>query len=87
MIKLYMAIRDTKAEQFLPPFLVPTLGVAYRDVQDAVNRGQKENPLSSYPNDFELWQLGTFDDESGEIFSSPQRLLNVASLLTPSSPA
>ena len=83
MRKLLMSLYDLKAEEYLVPFLVPTLGSAYRMLQDEVKRGRDDSPLSTHPGDFDLIQLGVFDTESGDIDTdSRSRVVNVASLLT-----
>lgn len=74
---------DTKAEIFLQPFFVRTLGVAYRDLQSQLARPGDENTLRTYARDFELYQLGTFDTESGRMdtMGFPKMLLTVSSLV------
>lgn len=75
MKKLVCALKDKTAEMFMAPVVVPTLAVMYRDLKDAVRPGQ-DNPLSKYPMDYELYQLGSFDDETGylDVFVTPLRL-------------
>lgn len=83
-MKLILALQDKKAEMFMQPFFVPTVGVAYRNLQDEMSRGGTDNPLANHADDFDLWQLGTFDDETGIVDSEPAFLCNVASLGTKS---
>lgn len=65
-----LSIRDTKAEIFMTPFTVPTLAVAFRDIAAEIARGGDANQLSLFTKDFELWQLGTFDSETGLLDAS-----------------
>lgn len=65
MVEIVMSIYDKKAEYFLRPFFVRTVAVGYRDMIAEVRRGGETNLLASNPGDFEVWQLGVFDPESG----------------------
>lgn len=82
MIKLMLALRDVKAEMFMQPFFVPTVGVAYRNLQDEMERQAPDNPLANHAGDFELYQIGAFDDETGlfEPNRPPFKLVDVAAL-------
>jgi len=90
MIQIVLSIRDTKAELFLAPFFVPTLGVAYRDIAAEIARGGDQNQLSLFTKDFELWQLGTFDSETGVLDGNapggnqfPSKVCDVSALAVP----
>lgn len=77
------SIRDSKAEIFNPPFIKQTHGEAERDFHRMV-----KNPESlphQYPEDYDLYHLGTFDDQTGEItrLEKPQRLVNATQLKQP----
>lgn len=66
MNRLLLVLRDTVAGQYMAPFVSPTLGVAYRQLADAVNReSTPDDPLVAHPEDFELFRLGVYDDETG----------------------
>ena len=65
MIQKMFAIRDGKAEAFLQPFFSIASGSAIRAFDDAIN-GDK-SPLSSHPGDYVLYEIGHFDDVSGEL--------------------
>lgn len=64
-IKFLFSVFDRAAETYHPPFGVPAVGVALRDFADQVNN--KESPIASHPEDFELWLIGTLDDREGVI--------------------
>lgn len=57
------SIRDTKAEVFNPPFFKSTHGEAERDFRSLCN-DPKSMP-NKYPDDFELYYVGDFDDQTG----------------------
>lgn len=62
---MVVAIRDRALDSFSRPFFVPTIGAAIRSFADEVNRADKENPLYAHPEDFDLYKLGEFDEQSG----------------------
>ena len=63
------AVRDAAADAFMAPFCVPSVGVAKRSFQDAVNRVDTTNAMYAHPEHFELFQIGTFDEQSGRLVS------------------
>lgn len=60
-----VAIYDVKAEVYLNPFAARALGEAQRMFQDAINNKNADNPLSVHPEDFDLYEVGTFATDSG----------------------
>jgi len=74
MIIFVFGVRDAKAQAFLQPFYSNSSGSAIRAFGDAVN--DRQSPLGKHPMDYQLFELGTFDDNSGELLSlNPMRLL------------
>lgn len=67
------AVRDSAVQGFGRPIFVPQVAAATRSFTDEVNRppqpGQ-QNDLYSHSEDFELWHLADFDDDTGQ-FSPP----------------
>lgn len=63
-MKVY-SIKDTKGA-FGAPFLAQNDQLAARNVKTYIN-GQKGIPESLYPEDFELWLIGEFDEITGII--------------------
>ena len=61
------AIRDQKGACYLSPFYKKTPGEAQRDFQSAVNDNRENNMFSKYPEDFDLFHLGTYCDQTGKI--------------------
>lgn len=71
MRKVICAVRDAKAEVFGRPIFVNTVGEAVRIFTDEVNRTSSDNVYANHPEDFALYELGTFDDNSGLINALP----------------
>lgn len=60
------SVYDGKVGIFMKPFLDPHLGNALRSWEEACTA--PESPFHKYPSDFVLYEIGNFDDETGEIF-------------------
>lgn len=56
------AIFDSKISAFNTPFFQRSSGEAIRNFSDAVN---KEEGLSRHPDDYTLFELGSWDDSTG----------------------
>ena len=65
-LKIY-SIKDTKIG-YMQPFYQNNEAVAVRNLSNAVNSPQLNN-INQNLEDMELWQLGAFDDQTGEITS------------------
>lgn len=59
------AVRDRQLDAFLRPFTAESIGQAQRAFTDEVNR--KDSDMYKHPEDYELFQIGTFDTNTGEI--------------------
>ena len=62
-----VAIRDSAVDTFNRPLFVPALGYATRLFADEVNN--RESPMNKHPEDYELFHLGDWDDQSGQFRS------------------
>lgn len=62
-----VAVRDIQIEEFLRPFTTPAVGGATRSFSDEVNRTAPDNPMSQHPADYHLYEIGTFNTETGEL--------------------
>lgn len=82
-ILIVCAVRDVKVGAFANPFHVPTRAFAVRSFIDEVNRPDEKNMLNKHPADFQLFQLGTFDEESGRYLQSelPELLISAQDAL------
>lgn len=79
-LKVY-SIRDSKAEAFNPPFYKHTHGEAERDFTELTRK--TDSMVHKYPEDYDLYYCGTYDDQTG-LFSplpSPQHIVKAVSLL------
>lgn len=75
------SIRDSKAEIFNLPWYKTTLAEALRDFS-TVAKDPKTLP-GQYPEDFDLWYMGDYDDQTGKITSlpTPQHMEKAVNLL------
>lgn len=62
IFKMY-AVYDEKAGAFLPPFVVPTEGMAVRTIGDCINSDTHQ--FGKHPEDYGLFYLGEYDDGQG----------------------
>lgn len=63
MIQKVFGVYDLKAVAYLQPFFSCNAGSAVRAFGDAVGDGK--SPLAVHPEDYQLFELGHFDDNSG----------------------
>lgn len=77
--ELYV-IFDNKAKVYNKPFHQANRECAIRSASSLVNEAQSE--AHRHPEDFALFQLGTYDDTSAQIdlLSSPQHVINLHEL-------
>lgn len=64
MEKVVCAVRDSALAAFMNPFCSPSTGGAVRAFSDEVNRPESE--MGKHPEDYELWNLGFFDESTGK---------------------
>lgn len=70
MIYRCYSVRDLKAAAFAPPFFLGRDEVALRTFRDALR--DPSHPMAQHPEDYVLYYLGEFDDETGSITGSQQ---------------
>lgn len=68
MITKAFAVYDSKAKFFGVPFFMQQTGLAVRAFTDLVN--DANSIVHKYPGDFSLYEIGTFDDSVGKMYSS-----------------
>jgi len=75
--KIY-SIRDSKGEVYNQPFFQKTHGEAERNFHTLVN--DEKSMVSKYVDDFDLYYLGTYCDQTGRLTSldTPQHILKAA---------
>lgn len=69
MIHKVFTVYDTKAQAHLQPFFSQNKATAIRAIQSAFRDPQHQFTL--YPQDYILFDLGSFDDATGEFDTSP----------------
>jgi len=75
MIQVIVSVKDTAAQAFGRPVFVPTTAVAVRSFRDEINRPDSKEDMAQHPSDFELYELGSFDDSNGVIEVIEPRLV------------
>lgn len=73
MSQKVFAIRDVKSDSYGPLVAVASVGIARRTFLEAVR--QPNSPLGQYPEDFMLYELGSYDAQSGAIDGLPVPVL------------
>lgn len=84
-MKLFVvSVKDNAAQMFGRPIFVPALGLANRQFSDEVNRAAEDNQYYKHPEDFDLYHLGVFDDETGlfELLTFPKILARGVEVVT-----
>lgn len=71
-----VSVRDRAADAFMRPFFVPSIGMAVRSFQDEINRQDADNAMFRHPEDYDLYDLGEFDEDTGKFngVDSPRML-------------
>lgn len=76
MVKKVFSVYDSKSETYSPPMLYTTKGEAIRAFSDQANN--KESSLCLHSEDFTLFEVGEWDDQSGEFNSKPKASCGLA---------
>jgi hypothetical protein len=56
---------DRAAQCYMQPFFAPHAGVAVRGFTDAIKSPKRDSDISLHPDDFDLYELGEFDNVDG----------------------
>lgn len=85
MLHIVLSIRDIKTDTYFQPQFVKSLGGFIRQLADEINSPQQPNSLadtmSKHPEDFEVYRLGTWEDQDGAWTSEKQTQVCVISSL------
>lgn len=73
---IFCTAYDLATESFGQPFTVNHTGQAVRSFTDEVNN--PDSQVGRHHEDYELWQLGFFDTDTGEISPTKLRLIRGA---------
>lgn len=77
------SVRDVAADNFGSPFFVQHVGIAVRGFTDEVNNFRDgNNNLYNHPKDFSLYEIGSFDQDTGtlEAFDTPKLIAHATTL-------
>lgn len=77
MIYYILTIRDRAANCFDRPSFHLSVGAAVRSFTDEVNRAAQDNMLYKHPEDFDLFVLGEYDDNSAKFVCGEPRQVAV----------
>jgi len=66
-MKNIYAVKDLAVQAFGQPFFLRTNGEAIRSLTDEVNRTDGESAVAKHPEDYELYHLGTYLEETAEM--------------------
>lgn len=58
-------VKDRAADAYGRPMFVPSTGIAIRSFSDEINRQSADNQMYNHSDDFDLYELGEFDDNTG----------------------
>lgn len=75
MKKCIVALKDTAARVFGVPFVVQAPAQAIRSLRDEVNSKDSTSDVAKHPDDFELYEIALFDEDSGEVVVTPDHPL------------
>lgn len=65
MIRIIVSVKDVKAQEFVNLVHFKTDMEAMRFYMDALDN--KNSPVNKHPEDYQLWNLGSFNTETGAI--------------------
>nr|QJB20094.1 MAG: nonstructural protein [Microvirus sp.] len=79
-------IRDSKGECYNTPFFQKTTGEAERSFRELVN--DQKSMVSKYPDDFDLYMVGEYNDQTGVIepMDTPLHLVKAINVQKPTNP-
>lgn len=80
---LLLAVKDGALDAFHAPFAAPTTAHALRSFTTTVRTAAPDSPMATHPHDFELYQLGSYDDTTGHLLANLQRLARAIDLKEP----
>lgn len=80
-MKMVVALKDTAARVFGTPFFVQADAQAVRSLRDEVNSKESTSDVKNHPDDFELYHVGEFDEDTGIITTSCDKHGNAEPIL------
>jgi len=71
MLRIVFAVKDRAIDSFLPPVAYVAEGQATREFKDEIER--EGSPMRAHPDDYDLYRIGTFDDQTGKYTNEPEQ--------------
>ena len=82
-MKPIYAVKDLAVQAFGNPFVTRAQGEAMRSFQDEVNKKDGQSAIAQHPEDYELYKLGEWDDNTGVITpQTPELVARAKDLIT-----
>ena len=81
-MKPIYAVKDLATQAFGNPFVTRAQGEAMRSFTDEANADPQKSAIAQHPDDYELYKLGEYNDDTGEITSIKPELIARAKDLT-----
>ena len=75
MKMVVFCVKDRATDAFGSPMFLAAVGQAVRTFSDEINRASDDNQLYKHPDDFDLFELGTFETDDGSFDVFVPRLL------------
>jgi len=66
-----LVVRDIKADAYAVPMFVASIGGCIRGFADEINKTD-DNPLARHPEDYELYELGEYDETTATFTFLPK---------------
>lgn len=76
MVHGLYCVRDKVADAFIPPFLLPTDGMAVREFTHACQL--PDHKFGIHADDYSLFKVGSFDDVTGVVTAFVEPLFLIA---------
>lgn len=70
-VSILFSTFDRAAETYATPFAAAHAGVAVRAFTDAIVNPGKDTDISNHPDDFDLYEVGSFDSTTGRVIPCP----------------
>lgn len=82
-MKPIYAVKDLATQAFGNPFTTRAQGEAMRSFIDEANNDPQKSAIAQHPEDYELYKLGEYDDDTGQITAmEPELIARAKDLIT-----
>lgn len=62
-----VTVRDAKMDMFMRPWFTVTSAAAERAFRDELTRPSSESQMFKHPEDYSLYEIGLFEEETGKV--------------------